>query len=99
MKSKDPMSFSALSFVRNASDRSSLGLQWRGRNGYRGPFDYAAASLREAATALRVRDFFDVVKYRGCKQNSYDDKLAINSKKSQTLRMTGRISLLCEKSG
>src|ERR1700676_4370963 len=35
--------------------------------------------------ALRVCDFFDVVKNRGCKQNSYDDKLVINSKKSQTL--------------
>ena len=34
---------------------------------------------------LRVCDFFDVVKNRGCKQNSYDDKLVINSKKSQTL--------------
>src|ERR1700682_5175903 len=34
---------------------------------------------------LSVRDFFDVVKNRGCKQNSYDDKLVINSKKSQTL--------------
>src|ERR1700676_4864403 len=34
---------------------------------------------------LRVFDFFDVVKNRGCKQNSYDDKLVINSKKSQTL--------------
>src|SRR5882724_3854329 len=34
---------------------------------------------------LRVCDFFDVVKNRGCKQNSYDEKLVINSKKSQTL--------------
>ena len=34
---------------------------------------------------LRVCDFFDVVKNRSCKQNSYDDKLVINSKKSQTL--------------
>src|SRR5882724_5891734 len=34
---------------------------------------------------LRVCDFFDVVKNRGCKQNSYDDKLVINSKKSQPL--------------
>src|SRR5260221_9065098 len=41
---------------------------------------------------LRVCDFFDVVKNRGCKQNSYDDKLVINSKKSQTLS-GARISL------
>src|SRR5882724_542984 len=38
---------------------------------------------------LRVCDFFDVVKNRGCKQNSYDDKLVINSKKSQTLSGAG----------
>jgi hypothetical protein len=38
---------------------------------------------------LRVCDFFDVVKNRGCKQNSYDDKLVINSKKSQTLSAAG----------
>src|ERR1700686_714972 len=39
----------------------------------------------ETPVMLRVCDFFDVVKNRGCKQNSYDDKLVINSKKSQTL--------------
>src|SRR5258708_25406919 len=33
----------------------------------------------------RVCDFFDVVKNGGCKQNSYDNKLVINSKKSHTL--------------
>jgi hypothetical protein len=38
-----------------------------------------------ALVILRVRDFFDVVKNRGCKQNSNDDKLVINPKKSQTL--------------
>src|ERR1700724_494149 len=41
--------------------------------------------LSESPDILRVCDFFDVVKNRGCKQNSYDDKLVINSKKSQTL--------------
>jgi hypothetical protein len=39
----------------------------------------------ETPVMLRVCDFFDVVKNRGCKQNSYDDKLVINSKESQTL--------------
>src|SRR5882724_9309890 len=43
---------------------------------------------------LRVCDFFDVVKNRGCKQNSYDDKLVINSKKSQTL--SAAIRFACE---
>jgi len=37
----------------------------------------------EAATFLMSS------KNRCCKQNSYDDKLVINLKKSQTLRMTG----------
>src|SRR5882724_7443760 len=41
--------------------------------------------LHHKAVILRVCDFFDVVKNRGCKQNSYDEKLVINSKKSQTL--------------
>jgi hypothetical protein len=35
--------------------------------------------------ALRVCDFFKVVENRRCKQNSYDDKMAEKSKKSQTL--------------
>ncbi len=48
----------------------------------------AVKTLGGPSTPLRVCDFFDVVKNRGCKQNSYDDKLVINSKKSQTLRMT-----------
>src|SRR6476619_4615362 len=38
---------------------------------------------------LRDCDFFDVVKNRSCKQNSYDDKLVINSKKPQTLSAAG----------
>src|SRR5882724_3763764 len=46
---------------------------------------------------LRVCDFFDVVKNRGCKQNSYDEKLVINSKKSQTLS-AGR-AFACERPG
>src|SRR5882724_1885361 len=41
---------------------------------------------------LRVCDFFDVVKNRGCKQNSYDEKLVINSKKSQTLSAAGALA-------
>ena len=83
------MSFSALSFVRNASDLSSLGFQWRGRKGYRGP-----------STTLLRSEFvtFLMSSNSRCKQNS-STQLVITSKKSQTLRMTGRISLLCEKSG
>src|SRR6267142_3562450 len=42
-------------------------------------------STKRPPVILRACDFFDVVKNRGCKQNSYDDKLVINSKKSQTL--------------
>ena len=38
------------------------------------------------AHALRVCDFFEVAKNRCCKENSYDDKIVVNSKKSQTLR-------------
>src|SRR5882724_2421814 len=42
-------------------------------------------STKRPPVILRACDFFDVVKNRGCKQNSYDDKLVINSKKTQTL--------------
>src|ERR1035437_6644488 len=52
--------------------------------------------------SLRVCDFFEVPKNRCCKQNSYDDKIVKNSKKSQTLseaegsvRATRTIPRLC----
>ena len=48
------MSFSALSFVRNASDLSSLGFQWRGRKGYRSlRRRYCAQDDRKNQPALR----------------------------------------------
>jgi hypothetical protein len=46
---------------------------------------------------LRVCDFFDVVKNRSCKQNSYDDKLVINSKKSQTLSGVSKLDTPIER--
>ena len=59
--------------------------------------------LAPPSVILRVCNFFDVrqnvaflmfVKNRYCKQNSYDDELVINSKKSQTLSVVGRFT--CE---
>src|SRR5882724_2557528 len=48
-------------------------------------FGASNGTTQNPSVILRVCDFFDVVKNRGCKQNSYDEKLVINSKKSQTL--------------
>jgi len=47
---------------------------------------------RSEEPALRVCDFFEVAKNRCCKQNSYDDKIVKNSKKSQTLSEGEEIS-------
>src|ERR1700733_1051739 len=54
----------------------------------KGSIDCVTGPLRAPVISLRVCDFFEVAKTRCCKQNSYDDKIVENSKKSQTLRMT-----------
>src|SRR3984957_5950840 len=53
------------------------------------PSTSVAPRIRDAQPSLRVCDFFEVAKNRCCQQNSYDDKIVENSKKSQTLRMAG----------
>ena len=82
-----------LRIVSRLPDRNCRSLRWSDSEkrigGIVGEVKSAALGRRLSAlyalVILRVCDFFDVVKNRGCKQNSYDDKLVINSKKSQTL--------------
>src|SRR5580698_5838618 len=52
----------------------------------------ALACMGFPSAALRVCDFFEAAKNRGCKQSVYDDQLAENSKKSQTLRAGLRVA-------
>ena len=52
----------------------------------------AAGKLPRSFASLRACDFFEVARNRCSKQNSYDDKIVENSKKSQTLKMTSRVS-------
>src|ERR1700730_5039691 len=61
----------------------------RGRNLHsRGPTICRNRQNSRSFAALRVCDFLMSSKIRCDKQNSCDDKLATNAKKSQTLRMT-----------